>query len=89
LSHRWGRKPRHNTLQADVERFQDEIPPEAMPPTFKNATEVTRQLGFRYLWIDSLCIVQDEPIDRSNEIPKIGDIFESSTCNIAAVDSLD
>ncbi|ORY60766.1 heterokaryon incompatibility protein-domain-containing protein [Pseudomassariella vexata] len=89
LSHRWGLKPRLKTMRANIERFQRRIPLEEAPATFKDAIEVVRQLGFQYLWIDSLCIVQDNPLDWDEESRRMGDIFESSTCTIAAVDSLD
>jgi hypothetical protein len=34
---------------------------EELPRNFIDAIKVTRLLGFRYLWIDSLCIIQDSP----------------------------
>lgn len=50
---------------------------------------VTRKLGFRYLWIDTMCILQDNPKDKDEEIQKMGDIYAGSTCNIAAASAND
>ncbi len=60
LSHRWGRMPKLRTTHSEVENFQSELPMDSMPATFRDAMEVTRQLGFLYLWIDSLCIAERE-----------------------------
>jgi hypothetical protein len=38
-----------------------------MQLTFRGAIEMTRKLGFRYLWIDSLCIVQNDEDDWKQE----------------------
>ncbi|KAM0236650.1 hypothetical protein ACHAP5_009286 [Fusarium lateritium] len=89
LSHRWS-KAIATTLKSDnLSRYQEELPVDDMPPTFRDAIEVTRQLGFRYLWIDSLCIIQDDKSDWSNESHRMGTIFEEAGCTIAAVDSVD
>jgi hypothetical protein len=50
---------------------------------------VTRQLGFQYIWIDSLCIIQYDKEDWFRESAKIGDIFKSSSCTLAIVYALD
>jgi Heterokaryon incompatibility protein (HET) len=59
-----------------------------MPPTFHDAIEVTRNLDFRYLWVDSLCITQGDPVELQSESQKMCEIFESSSCTIATVDSV-
>lgn len=89
LSHRWS-KDIATKLQSDnLSRYQKGLPVNDMPPTFQDAIEVTRQLGFRYLWIDSLCIIQDDEADWSYESRKMGTIFEEASCTIAAVDAVD
>ncbi|KAL8974630.1 MAG: hypothetical protein Q9197_001142 [Variospora fuerteventurae] len=59
----------------------------ALPKTFKDAVWITRQLGKRYLWIDSLCIIQPTAEDNSDwtiEGSKMSDIYRNSWLTIAA-----
>lgn len=89
LSHRWGStESQLRTESSTLERFQRELPMKLMPQTFRDAIAVTRQLDIRYLWIDSLCLVQDDPVDWKRESLNMGDIFESCICTIAATDAL-
>jgi hypothetical protein len=60
-----------------------------MPMTFKDAIMVTRNLGIRYLWIDSLCILQDSEADWAIEASRMADIYRYSTLTIAASSSMD
>ena len=86
LSHCWGKFPllkllkRHGT--GDVE-FQWED----LPQSFKDACTVTRYLNQKYIWIDSLCIVQDDADDWRREAAKMGSIYEGSYVTIAASDA--
>ena len=52
--------------------------------TYQDAIAITRLLGLRYLWIDSLCIIQDCMVDWQTEAAKMGSIFKFSFCTIAA-----
>jgi hypothetical protein len=88
LSHRWG-KHQTETIKDNIHRFKQALPMDELPQTFKDAIIVTRQLGFRYIWIDSLCIIQGDEEDWLRESAKMGDIFESSSCTLAAVHALD
>ena len=63
------------------------LPEKQLSKTFRDAIWLTRQLGERFLWIDSLCIVQDDPKDLEAQIGLMGRIFEQSYCTIAAVDA--
>ncbi|RSL62869.1 hypothetical protein CEP54_005521 [Fusarium duplospermum] len=89
LSHRWSKAIATKLKSDNLSQYQKELPVNDMPPTFQDAIEVTRQLGFRYLWIDSLCIIQDDESDWSHESRRMGTIFEDAGCTIAAVDSVD
>ena len=60
-----------------------------LPATFQHAIQVVRSLGFRYLWIDSLCIVQDSVQDWSSESIKMAQIYENAAITLAAVDTDD
>lgn len=50
---------------------------------------VTRFLGLRYLWIDSLCIIQDSVEDWANESSAMSKVYSNGDCNIAATSSQD
>jgi hypothetical protein len=52
--------------------------------TFQDAVVITRHLGIRYLWIDTLCIMQDSKEDWAAEGCRMGKIYENSACTIAA-----
>lgn len=60
------------------------IPWDKLPSTFQDAITVTRRLGIAYIWIDSLCIVQDDAQDWEREAAKMALIFESAYLTIAA-----
>jgi len=50
---------------------------------------VTRELGIRYLWIDSLCILQDDDKDWTLESASIQDVYTSAYCTVAATSAID
>ncbi|KAK7718842.1 hypothetical protein SLS57_005952 [Botryosphaeria dothidea] len=64
------------------EAFQ--IPWDWLPKTFRDAITVVRSLGFRYIWIDSLCIVQDDLDEWLRESEQMGVIYERAALTIAA-----
>ncbi|KAL8785478.1 MAG: hypothetical protein Q9195_008621 [Heterodermia aff. obscurata] len=86
LSYCWGPKQFPN-LVATRNSFKDmleKIPLSAFPPTLRDGILVTHQLGLCYLWIDALCIVQDDDDDKDNEIPQMRRIFTNAHCTIIA-----
>ncbi|KAK7215793.1 hypothetical protein V2G26_003796 [Clonostachys chloroleuca] len=87
LSHRWGDRSTHSqfcTYDANIERFRTNIPFTSMPKTFQDAVKVTRAIGVQYLWIDSLCIIQENKDDWETESSRMEDVFSSAYCVIAA-----
>ncbi|ORY19515.1 heterokaryon incompatibility protein-domain-containing protein, partial [Clohesyomyces aquaticus] len=89
LSHCWGRKQLITTTKATLATHQQRIPWEALPKTFKEAIEATHSLGLKFIWIDSLCIVQDDLDDWRREGSKMGAIYRSSYLTVAAASSHD
>jgi hypothetical protein len=84
LSHCWG-SLRILTLQRRyIESFQRDIPIYKLTKTFQDAISVTYRLGFRYIWIDSLCIIQDDPEDWQRESVLMESVYGGSSLNIAA-----
>jgi len=89
LSHCWGdTKPLTTTISTYWERCQC-IPMAALPQTFRDAVVITRALGIRFLWIDSLCIVQDSEEDWQIQSDRIGSIYALSFLTINAAASPD
>lgn len=72
LSHCWGDPATVPSLtQATLLPYSQQIPNNILSNTFSDAVEITRKLGYRYIWIDALCIVQDDPEDWAREAAKM------------------
>ncbi|KAK8040027.1 hypothetical protein PG993_008438 [Apiospora rasikravindrae] len=87
LSHCWGRlrnEEKYCTTQETIASVRERIPFDRLPKTFRDAVAVTRQLGIRYLWIDSICIIQGDQADWEAEAQKMGDVFRFAYCTLAA-----
>lgn len=94
LSHRWGDPAQHpifDTRRHDdtgrgrtLARFKESIPYQELPATFRDAVITTRALGVRYLWIDSLCIIQGKDGDFNEEAKRMEDVFSGAYCVLAA-----
>ena len=76
LSHCWGGSQPLTTTKATLADRLAGIRLEQMPKTFRDAIIVARQLDLRYLWIDSLCIIQDSADDWSKESAEMGRICQ-------------
>ncbi|TVY55085.1 hypothetical protein LCER1_G002847 [Lachnellula cervina] len=61
------------------------MPLDEMPQTFQDAVVATRILGIQYLWIDALCIIQDDLEDKKKEIPKMTSIYKNATVTLSAI----
>ncbi|KAI8656881.1 HET domain-containing protein [Fusarium sp. Ph1] len=62
------------------------VPSPQLPQLYQDALYVTRSLGVRYLWIDSLCIIQkgDNLADWNHEVTLMSEVYSRSLCNISA-----
>ncbi|KAH9217832.1 heterokaryon incompatibility protein-domain-containing protein [Leptodontidium sp. 2 PMI_412] len=84
LSHCWGTSmPFKLTLQ-NLVACKEDIPMHNLTKVFQDAIHVAHSAGIQYIWIDSLCIVQDSPKDWASESSAMGDIYHHSILNIAA-----
>lgn len=89
LSHCWGSFWPLQTRKDNLRSHVQEIRETGLPQTFQDAVRTTRELGLRYLWIDSLCIVQDDPLDFGAECARMNTIFANALCTISASDARD
>ena len=87
LSHRWGSAKLLKLTSANLEEMRREIPMSQLSKTFKDAIVVARTFGVKYLWIDSLCILQDSKEDWTKEVVTMCDVYRNSYCNLAAMSS--
>lgn len=76
-------------LESNVEEFKQGIVIASLPKTFRDAVGLTRALGLSYLWIDSLCIIQDSRADWARECERMSQVYAGSFINIAADASSD
>ncbi|KAK7921526.1 heterokaryon incompatibility protein-domain-containing protein, partial [Apiospora marii] len=89
LSHCWGSHQTLVTTTATINTRRRGIEWKDIPRTYQDSIEVCLQLGIGYLWIDSLCILQDDRQDWEIESAKMADIYENSYITIAATKAED
>jgi hypothetical protein len=81
LGYCWGSTKQLTTTQESLQSFTEEgIEATKLPKTLQDAIHVCRNLELRYLWIDSLCIIQDSPVDEAIEISMMPQIYKRSSC---------
>jgi hypothetical protein len=84
LPYRWGAKSHLITIRENIDETKRGVEWEQVPPVFRNAATVARKLAIRYLWIDALCIIQNDKMDWMLEAAKMATIYEKSHVTIAA-----
>jgi hypothetical protein len=88
LSYVWGGDQDVKTTCDNIELMKREIEFSTLPKTLRDAVEVCIQLNIRYLWIDALCILQDESddaiSDKAKQLPQMGLIYGRAAIVIAA-----
>ena len=55
-----------------------------VPQTISDAIEVCRRLKMRYLWVDALCIIQDDEKDKDSQLPEMDKIYSVAALTIVA-----
>ncbi|KAF2135187.1 uncharacterized protein K452DRAFT_314180 [Aplosporella prunicola CBS 121167] len=84
LSHKWGASQHFTTTVSTMsERCSGISIRKDLPATFRDAVEVVSQLGYSYLWIDALCIIQDDEQDWAKESGKMADVYGNAHFTIA------
>ncbi|KAK4190632.1 P-loop containing nucleoside triphosphate hydrolase protein [Podospora australis] len=87
LSRRWGDSKFLTTTTLNIDAHKTSIKTSDMPKTFQDAISFTRSLGLRYLWIDSLCIIQDDLDDWKAEAEAMARVYMNSYLTLMAVDA--
>lgn len=91
LSYSWGNEVRHQVKleRKTLETFQTEIPTPSMTLSHREALDIARNLGYRYIWIDALCIIQGDIEDWAREAVKIAHVYGNAEVTIVAGRSSD
>ncbi len=84
LSHTWHLSRPIRTTQQNFEQCKKSIPAGLLSSCLYDAIFMTLNLGVEYIWIDSLCIIQDDHEDWEREAPRMGKIYENALFVIAA-----
>lgn len=96
LSHCWGKLapgviPQHCTTIQNIDSRKEGrgFRVGDLPLNFRDAIEVCQGLGIRYLWIDSLCILQGSGEDWARESKRMEDVYAGAYCTVAATSAAD
>jgi len=84
LSYCWGKGSQLMTTTESLPQFLLKINLHDLPQTIKDAIRVTCNLGIQWLWVDSLCIIQDDNYDQVEQIHQMPKIYGSATLTIMA-----
>lgn len=87
LSHRWLTNDQTRLYCTNHAKFRHDIPLGSLKQAIRDAIELCEGLGVFYLWIDSLCIIQDSAADCEREISLMDQIYGSAYCTIAAANA--
>ena len=61
---------------------------EDLPGTIRDAVLVCRAIGIRFLWVDMLCIIQDDPQDKLEQVKTMAEVYRSAALTIVPAFSL-
>jgi hypothetical protein len=83
LSHCWGSSRQGITSGANIEDRKRKLELADLPILYTDAIEIVRKFGLQYVWIDSLCIIQDSDFDWSSESSKMDAYYKGAYLNIS------
>jgi len=86
LSHWWGSSDIPRLTTETIAQFRTAIPTASLPRTFVDFIHTARRLETRYIWIDSLCIIQsgDGGADWLQEASVMDLVYKNASCNVSA-----
>ncbi|EWG55182.1 hypothetical protein FVEG_17468 [Fusarium verticillioides 7600] len=91
LTYCWGPEPHASkqlkTTRVNIHQHQQRIPELSLPQVIKDAVTVTRALSTPFLWVDALCILQDDTSDWDKQCAVMERIYGNAYVTVAAVSS--
>lgn len=90
LSYCWGEAKNFLTKRDNVNRLREEaaFAKITLPATIRDAITLTSRIGLRYLWVDALCIIQDDPAHKAVQLPQMHRIYGDAAVTIVAVEGV-
>ncbi|RBR11246.1 uncharacterized protein FIESC28_09130 [Fusarium coffeatum] len=91
LSYVWGRKPFLRLVKANIDELEEEgcLERLELPPTIQDAITICEELWIDHLWIDSLCIIQDDESVMLEVVDKMDSIYREGILTIIAASGAD
>ncbi|KAF4442971.1 hypothetical protein F53441_11615 [Fusarium austroafricanum] len=89
LSHCWGKVEAIKLLANNVGQFQNGIHIQDLPNSYQEAVRLCLSMGFTYIWIDSLCIIQDSLEDWEREAKDMKRVYEHAIFNLCSATASD
>lgn len=85
LSYCWGQKTKdqYRTTKETIKDRKRGIAHDDLPKTFQDAFKICRELGERYIWIDAVCIIQDDKADWKAQAAQMGSVYANTQFTIA------
>lgn len=87
LSYQWGGPQEFQLSSHTFADLSEGFAPSELPQAIADAAKVARSLSIPYLWVDALCILQDDPEDKAREIENMGNVYRNSTVTIIAANA--
>lgn len=86
LSYCWGGEQEISLTSANERLWErSQLDWQSLPLTIQDAVLVTFVLGYQFIWIDSLCILQDDEADKAIQIAQMPRIYDNATLTLSAV----
>ncbi|KAI1172788.1 HET-domain-containing protein [Nemania sp. FL0916] len=82
LSYVWGPEQSYTLTKATYSQMHVKMDSFRIAKSINDGITVARRLGFEYLWVDALCIIQDSTEDKFQELPRMADIYRESQLTI-------
>ncbi|KAF2492856.1 HET-domain-containing protein [Lophium mytilinum] len=78
LSYCWGPPPHFTLNSGNYQQMVSGLPLQSLPRALRDVMQFARRLSFRWIWIDALCLIQDDKDEMSEEIKRMGSIYNSA-----------
>ncbi|KAH8131275.1 HET-domain-containing protein [Trichoderma asperelloides] len=86
LSYVWGAATVFRTIQDNIEALMqpEGLPVQSFPKSIRDAMTLAKELGFQYIWVDSICIIQDSTADKAQQLRMMDRIYSRASLTIVA-----